>query len=233
MIAQGVVGAGARVYISSRKAAHEAADEMARTGFCRPLDADLSTAEGCVALARAFLEHETRLDVLINNAGRSWGAPLETFPDNVWGPVMTVNVQAPFTLVRELLNALKKGAAAADPARVINIGSVIGNVVEPLSAFAYAASKAGIHHLSRVLAVELAPHNICVNTVVPGYFPTHMTAHIRADEEQMDAVINRIPLRRMGSPEDIIGACLLLSSRAGAYITGSEIVVDGGLSGAR
>jgi NAD(P)-dependent dehydrogenase (short-subunit alcohol dehydrogenase family) len=235
MIAEGFVAAGAKVYVTSRKAdaAERAAAEMRANGSCTGLGADLSNPENCTALARAYAALEPKLDVLVNNAGRTWGAPLESFPDKAWGQVMTVNVQTPFTLVRDLLDLLKRAASPADPARVINIGSVAGLTAEPLSAFSYSTSKAAVHHLSRILAAELAPHAITVNTLAPGYFPTQMTAHLRSEADRLAALTGRVPLRRLGTPEDAIGACIMLASRAGAYITGAEIVVDGGIAGCR
>jgi NAD(P)-dependent dehydrogenase (short-subunit alcohol dehydrogenase family) len=232
MIAEAFVAAGAKVTITSRKAdiADAAAAAMRERGACSAIAADLATAEGCTALARQIT---SKLDVLVNNAGRTWGAPLETFPDKAWASVMAVNVQSPFTLVRDLLPLLKQAATPENPARVINVGSVAGIAVEPLSAFSYAASKAAIQHLSRVLAAELAPHRITVNTVVPGYFPTQMTSHIRAAGDRLDELVGRIPLGRLGTAEDVAGACILLASRAGAYITGSAIVIDGGMAGCR
>jgi NAD(P)-dependent dehydrogenase (short-subunit alcohol dehydrogenase family) len=166
-------------------------------------------------------------------AGSTWGAPLESFPDRAWPDVMAVNVQGPFTLIRELLPLLKAAATPDDPARIINVGSLAGNVVEPLQAYSYAASKAGLHHLSRVLAADLAPHHIAVNNVVPGFFPTPMTAHIRADDGAHQKLIARVPLGRLGRPEDIAGACVYLASRAASYITGIDLPVDGGLGGCR
>lgn len=245
MIAEGFVAGGAKVYITSRKAdvAAAAAEAMSAEtrgaeargapGACIAIARDLSSPEDATALARDIAEREARLDVLINNAGRTWGAPLATFPDKAWASVMAVNVQAPFTLVRDLLPLLRAAAAGAGPARVINIGSLAGRIVERLSAFSYAASKAAVHHLTRELAAELAGDRITVNTVVPGYFPTQMTSHIRAEEERLAGLVERIPLGRLGSAEDVVGACVMLSSRAGAYITGSEIVIDGGLAGCR
>jgi NAD(P)-dependent dehydrogenase (short-subunit alcohol dehydrogenase family) len=146
---------------------------------------------------------------------------------------MAVNVQTPFTLVRDLLPLLKAAAREDDPARVINIGSLAGRAVEKLSAYSYAASKAAIHHLTRVLAADLAPFNITVNTIAPGYFPTQMTSHIQSDEHSLETLRSRIPLRRLGCGSDIAGTCLFLSSKAAAYITGAEIPVDGGMSGCR
>jgi NAD(P)-dependent dehydrogenase (short-subunit alcohol dehydrogenase family) len=202
-------------------------------GRCEGYPADLSTPEAAVSLVAQIRARHGKLDVLINNAGRTWGGPLETFPDKAWPSVMAVNVQGPFTLVRELLPLLKAAGQPLDPARVINIGSVAGSAVEPLSAYSYAASKAAIHHLSRNLAAELAQHHIAVNVIVPGYFPTRMTAHIRAEADQEDALKQRVPLGRMGTPEDIVGLCIFLSSRAGAYVTGAEMVIDGGMLGCR
>lgn len=232
MIAEALVTAGAMVYITTRKAAlsESAQAEMSQRGHCVGLVADLTTPEAATVLANEIKTRETRLDILINNAGKSWGAPLESFPDKAWAGVMAVNVQGPFTLVRELLPLLKAAGTAEDPARVINIGSLAGARVEKISAYSYAASKAAIHHLSRVLAVELAPQHVTVNTIVPGYFPTQMTAHIRHDEEEGPKLIARVPMQRLGEPDDIGGACLFLSSRAGRYVTGTELVLDGGLT---
>jgi NAD(P)-dependent dehydrogenase (short-subunit alcohol dehydrogenase family) len=232
MIAEGLVRAGAKVYISSRKAdvVESAAHEMSMFGSCIGIVADLSTPEAAVALANEIKARESRLSILINNAGRTWGAPLESFPDKAWPSVMAVNVQGPFTLVRELLPLLKAAASEDDPARVINIGSLAGMQAERLSAYSYAASKAAIHHLSRVLAAELAEVRITVNAVVPGYFPTQMTAHIRAEEAENNKLIARVPLGRMGGADDIVGICIFLSSRAGRYITGAQIALDGGMA---
>lgn len=235
MIAEGLLTAGASVYITSRKQdiCEQAAREMQSLGRCVGIPADLTTPEATVALANDLKQRESQLHILINNAGKTWGAPLESFPDKAWAGVMAVNVQTPFTLVRELLPLLKAAGSTTDPARVINIGSLAGVIVEPLSAFSYASSKAAIHHLSRVLAAELAPSHITVNALVPGYFPTQMTSHIRGDEHRLDELQGRIPLGRLGTAEDVAGTCVFLTSRAGAYITGSQIVVDGGLAGCR
>ncbi|KJS07453.1 MAG: 3-oxoacyl-ACP reductase [Gammaproteobacteria bacterium BRH_c0] len=235
MIAEGLLQAGAKVYITSRKPAdcEAAAAEMSRIGTCIGIAADLDPPEAVVELANKIKALEDKLDILINNAGRTWGAPLESFPDKAWAPVMAVNVQGPFTLIRELLPLLKNSGAdnSDNPARVINIGSLAGKAVEPLPAYSYVASKAAIHHLSRVLAAELAPDNITVNAVVPGYFPTKMTAHIRKEEDTSQEFLARVPLARYGTAEDIVGLCIFLSSRAGAYITGGEHIIDGGMFG--
>ena len=172
------------------------------------------------------------LDILVNNAGKTWGAPIDTFPDKAWAGVMAVNVQTPFKLVQLLLPELSASGAGGDPARVINIGSVAGVRIEPLQAYSYAASKAAIHMLTRQMAADLAERNIAVNAILPGFFPTSMTAHLRDDEgTPQGAIGGRIPLRRLGRPDDIAGIAVFLSSRAGAYVTGAEIPVDGGVVG--
>jgi NAD(P)-dependent dehydrogenase (short-subunit alcohol dehydrogenase family) len=234
MIAEGFIDAGASVIITSRKldVAAEAAEQMGRRGLCQAYQADLGSSEGCEALTRALLSEHDCIDVLINNAGRTWGEPLEQFSDRGWSSVMPINLQAPFTIIRDLLPVLKAAASDEDPARVINIGSIVGVVVEPLTAYSYAASKAAIHHLSRVLAAELAKFRITVNSIVPGYFPTNMTEYMRDDGEYQELTA-RVPLRRLGQASDIVGACVMLSSKAGAYMTGSEITIDGGMSGCR
>jgi NAD(P)-dependent dehydrogenase (short-subunit alcohol dehydrogenase family) len=235
MIAEGFVRAGARTFITSRKPeiVAAAAAELSAVGLCEGVAADLSTTEATEALARWVMERTEVLHVLVNNAGRTWGEKLETFPAKAWAGVMAVNVQMPFQLMRDLLPLLERGASAEDPARVINIGSVAGKVVEPLNAYSYAASKAGLHHLSRTVAADIAARHVTVNVVLPGYFPSQMTASIRADSDKLDSTLHTVPMRRLGAPSDIQGVCLFLASRASAFITGAEIAVDGGLSGCR
>jgi NAD(P)-dependent dehydrogenase (short-subunit alcohol dehydrogenase family) len=234
MIAEGLLRAGATVVFTSRKAdiCEAAAAEMESLGTCIPLAADLSLPEAAVDLANRFRATAgDKLHILVNNAGKTWGAPVDSFPDKGWPGVITVNVQAPFTLVRELLPELAAAGTSDDPARVINIGSVAGKATQGLSAYSYSASKAAIHMLSRDLAGDLAARNINVNAVLPGYFPTSMTAHMR-DEEAVDpALLSKIPMRRMGRSDEIAGLIVFLSSRAGGYITGAEIPVDGGIVG--
>jgi NAD(P)-dependent dehydrogenase (short-subunit alcohol dehydrogenase family) len=235
LMARGMVEAGASVYITSRRAEQcgQAARELSVYGKCFGIQADVGNPEGVLALSTEIKAREKRLDILINNAGKTWGAPLESFPDHAWSRVMSVNVQGPFTLIRELLPVLQAAATAEDPARIINVGSIAGTVVEPLQAYSYAASKAAIHHLSRVLAADLSSHHINVNVLVPGYFPTQMMAHVHADEVEHEKLSARIPLGRLGNGADIAGCCIFLASRAGSYLTGSEIYVDGGMSGCR
>ena len=234
MIAEGLLAAGAAVTITSRKAdaAEAAAASMQSLGPCTAFPADLSSPDGAVALANLYRQTHERLDILVNNAGKTWGAPIETFPDKAWAGVMAVNVQTPFRLIQEFLPELSASASASDPARIINIGSIAGKVVEPLNAYSYAASKAAVHHLSRILAMELASRHITVNAILPGFFPTDMTAHLRDEDDQpTGALKGRIPLQRFGLPEDIGGCVVFLAGRAGAYITGVELAVDGGISG--
>jgi NAD(P)-dependent dehydrogenase (short-subunit alcohol dehydrogenase family) len=234
MIAEGLLRAGATVVFTSRKAdiCEAAAAEMAPLGNCIPLPADLSTPEAAVDLASRFRAAAgDKLHIIVNNAGKTWGGPVDTYPDKAWAGVMAVNVQTPFTLVRELLPELTNAGTSDDPARIINIGSVAGKSAQGLSAYSYSASKAAVHMLTRDLAGDLADRNITVNAVLPGYFPTNMTAHMR-DEEAVDpALLSKIPMRRMGRPEEIAGIIIFLSSRAGGYVTGAEIPVDGGIIG--
>jgi NAD(P)-dependent dehydrogenase (short-subunit alcohol dehydrogenase family) len=236
MIAEGLLRAGAAVAITSRKPeiCEAAVTEMSALGSCIGFPADLSTPGAAVDLVGRYRERFFGLDILVNNAGKTWGAPIESFPDKAWAGVMAVNVQTPFKLVQLLLPELIASGAGGDPARVINIGSVAGKRIEPLQAYSYAASKAAIHQLSRQLAADLADRNITVNAILPGFFPTSMTAHLRDEEGAPKGVIEgHIPLRRLGRPDDIAGLVVFLSSRAGAYVTGAEIPVDGGITGCR
>ena len=233
MIAEGLLRAGASVAITSRNAetCQAAADEMASIGRCTALPADLSTPEAAVDLAARYRESLGDCNILVNNAGKTWGGSIDTFPDKAWPGVMAVNVQTPFTMVRELLPELARSATASDPSRIINIGSVAGVKPEKLRAYSYTASKAAIHMLTRELAADLAERNITVNAVIPGYFPTKMTAHMRSEEAVDPALLSHIPLGRLGTPDDIAGIIVFLCSRSAGYITGAQIPVDGGLVG--
>lgn len=233
MIAAGLLQAGAKVYITSRREedARAAAAELQTLGACVALPGDAGTPDGIAELAAIFRQKgETALHILINNAGRTWGAPFESFPDKAWAGVMAVNVQAPFRMIQELLPELDAAGTAGDPARVINIGSIAGSGVTDLQAYSYGASKAAIHYLGSQLASELVTRNITVNTVAPGYFPTDMTAHL---QDEAAGLSKKIPMRRMGSAADIAGAIIYLSSAAGAYLTGIVLPVDGGIAGTR
>ena len=230
MIARGLVEGGARVYVSSRKAeaCRQVAEELSRAGACLALPADLSTEEGCRRLAAEVGEREDRVQVLVNNAGATWGAPLEDHPAAAWDKVLGLNLKAPFFLIRAMLPLLEAGAAPDDPARVINVGSIDGLRVPPMPTYAYSASKAGLHHLTRVLARELGPRGITVNAIAPGPFESRMMAEtLRRFGDQIAAAA---PLGRIGRPEDMAGAALYLASRAGAYVTGAVLPVDGGLT---
>jgi NAD(P)-dependent dehydrogenase (short-subunit alcohol dehydrogenase family) len=229
MIARGLLEAGARVYISSRKAdACAAAElELQQYGTVAAIPADLSSEQECVRLAGEIGEREQTLNVLVNNAGATWGAPIEEFPAAAWDKVVDLNLKAPFFLTRAFLPLLEAGGTHDDPARVINIGSIDGLRVPPLPTYAYSASKAGLHHLTRVLARELGPRRITVNAVAPGPFESKMMAATL--KTFADAIIAAAPLRRIGRPDDMAGVAVYLASRAGAYVTGAVIPVDGGL----
>jgi NAD(P)-dependent dehydrogenase (short-subunit alcohol dehydrogenase family) len=230
MIAEGFVRAGAKTYVSSRKAevCEAEATRLAAHGTCIPLPADLGSLAGCEALAAAFREREPKLHVLVNNAGANWGAPMAEYPDAAWDKVLELNVKSVFNLTRALLSQLEAAASHEDPARVIDIGSIDGLRAPEMDTFAYSASKAAVHHLSRVLAQKLAPKKITVNAVAPGPFESKMMAvTLEAFHEH---IIQSCPLRRIGAPEDMAGIALYLASKAGSYVTGAVIPVDGGMS---
>ena len=230
MIARGYVENGAKVYISSRK--KEVCDQLAQTlsehGSCTSLPADLSTEAGCNGLASAFAEREEKLDILVNNAGANWGAPMAEYPDGAWDKVLALNVKAIFHLTRAVLPQLEKAAQPGDPARVINVGSIDGLRVPAMDTFAYSSSKAAVHHLSKVLAMKLAPQGITVNAIAPGPFESKMMAATL--DQFRDAILASCPLGRIGEPEDMAGVAIYLASRAGSYVTGTVIPVDGGIS---
>jgi NAD(P)-dependent dehydrogenase (short-subunit alcohol dehydrogenase family) len=233
MIARAYVEAGARVYISSRKAevCEQVAEELSRAGECVALPADLSSEEECRRLAAAVADRERQLHVLVNNAGATWGAPLREFPASAWDKLLDLNLKAPFFLTRALLPLLEAAATPDDPARVINVGSIDGLTVPTFPTYAYAASKAGLHHLTRVLARELGPRGITVNAVAPGPFESKMMAQTLRDFGEQIAAAS--PLGRIGRPDDMAGVALYLAGRAGAYVTGAVIPVDGGIATTR
>ncbi len=231
MIARGFVENGARVYISARKA--EACDATARElgelGECVSLPADLSSEEACKELAAEVARREEKLDVLVNNAGTNWAAPLDEYPDDAWDKVMSVNVKAVFNLTRHCHALLAAAATPSDPARVINIGSIDGLRVPEVETYAYSTSKAAVHQVTRLLARRLAPENITVNAVAPGPFESKMMAETL--DRFGEAIVASCPLSRIGTPEDMAGVAIYLASRAGAYVTGTVIPVDGGIYG--
>jgi NAD(P)-dependent dehydrogenase (short-subunit alcohol dehydrogenase family) len=229
MIARGFVDAGAKVYISSRKAdvCEQVAAELSEVGECVALPADLSTEAECRRLADAVAEREDRLDVLVNNAGATWGAPLEQFDEAAWERVLALNVKGVFHLTKFLTPLLEKAGSADEPARVINIGSIDGIHVPALETYSYSASKAAVHQLTRHLARRLAPA-VTVNAIAPGPFESKMmAATLDAFGDQIAA---SAPLKRIGRPDDMAGVAIFLASRAGAYLTGAVIPVDGGIA---
>ncbi|HSQ00865.1 MAG TPA: SDR family oxidoreductase [Candidatus Dormibacteraeota bacterium] len=230
MIARGYVENGATVYISSRKreVCDEAAAELSKLGTCHSLPADLSSEAECNRVAAELATREPRLHILVNNAGANWGAPMAEYPDDAWNKVLALNVKSIFHLTRACLPQLEAAARAADPARVINIGSIDGLRVPLLHTYAYSSSKAAVHHLTRVLAVELAAKQITVNAVAPGPFESKMMAETLRTFG--DAIRASVPLGRIGEPEDMAGIAIFLASRAGAYLTGTVIPVDGGIT---
>jgi NAD(P)-dependent dehydrogenase (short-subunit alcohol dehydrogenase family) len=239
MIAQGFVEAGAKVVISSRKASvcDQVAAELSEVGTCTSLPADLSDPAEVVRLAELVVEHTGgSLSVLVNNAGATWGAPIDTFPVAGWDKVMDVNVKAVFALTQALLPALRAAARPGDPARVINIGSVDG-IRTPGAmpwdeeTYSYTASKAAVHHLTRTMAKRLGPDGITVNAIAPGPFESKMMAYTLSIHA--DAIAAASPLGRIGEPEDMAGTAIFLASRAGSYLTGAVIPVDGGIATTR
>lgn len=230
MMARGLLQAGARVVISSRKAdaCEQARADLAEFGDVAALPADLSSHDECRRLAGLVTADGEPLHILVNNAGATWGEPLETFPDSAWDKVVDLNLKSPFWLVRELLPALRAAGSADDPARVINVGSIDAIHVSPLPVYSYASAKAGLHQLTRVLARELGPQHITVNAVAPGPFPSKMMAATL--DAFGDAIAASAPLRRIGRDDDMAGIAVFLASRAGAYLTGAVIPVDGGIA---
>ena len=230
MIARGYVEAGARVYVSSRKASacEGVAAELSKVGTSIAVPADLSSEAEVVRLAGEIAEREPALHILVNNAGANWGAPLAEYPDAAWDKLLALNVKAVFHLTRALLPQLEAAARPGDPARVVNIGSIDGLHVPALETYAYSTSKAAVHHLTRVLARQLAPRGITVNAVAPGPFESKMMAETL--ERFRDAIIGSCPMGRIGEPEDMAGVAIYLASRAGAYVTGAVIPVDGGIA---
>lgn len=232
MIAAGFLQAGAKVYISSRKAdACEAtAAELSALGSCIALPMDVSTVANAQALAAAYNAREAHLDILVNNAGAAWGADFDTFPESGWDKVVDLNLKGPFFLTQALHGALKAGAARGHCAKVIHIASIDGVSVNPQETYSYAASKAGLIHLTRRMALKLAPEGIVVSAIAPGAFASDMNRDAR---DHADAVAQRIPARRIGTDDDMAGAAIYLASRAGDYVVGSTLIVDGGVTHAR
>ena len=237
MIAAGFLANGAKVYISSRKkdvcdaTAARLSEEFG--GECISLPANLADVEGCQALAEQVAARESKLDILVNNAGVSWGAPIDEFPEMGWDKVFDTNVKGVFFLTQKLLPLLRASGSADDPARVINVGSIDGIKNPVFETFSYGPSKAALHHLTRGLALHLTKENIIVNAIAPGPFPTWMlsTGVGGGGNTNIDwngTVGRGNPRGRVGTPEDIAGLAIFLSSRAGAYVVGETIACDGG-----
>jgi NAD(P)-dependent dehydrogenase (short-subunit alcohol dehydrogenase family) len=229
MIARGYVEAGAKVYISSRKreVCDEVAAELSEIGECISIPMDLSTVEACEQMGRELALREDKLDILVNNAGASWGATIEEYPESGFDKVFDLNVKSIFYLTKECLPLLEKAASADDPARVINVGSVDGIKAPQVDNYAYSASKAAVHHMTRVLAVRIGERMITVNAIAPGPFESKMTVWML--EQYQSQIEENCPLKRIGRPGDMAGIAIYLASRAGSYVNGTVIPVDGGL----
>jgi len=227
MIVQGLVESGAKVYITSRslEACEEVASKMNALGHgeCIAMPADLSKNDNIESLVKELSTKESQLDILINNAGASWGAPLGEFPEQGWDKVMNINVKAPFFLTQSVLPLLRNGASQSDPSRIIMISSIAAVSPDSISAYSYGPSKAAIAQLGKVLSKELVSEHILVNTIAPGIFPSKMTSYL-----DMDQAANMTPVGRVGQPEDIAGLVIYLCSKAGGFMVGNYIPLDGG-----
>jgi len=231
MIATGFLRQGARVYITARKAAAclETAKELSAIGPCVALPYDVSTVEGAHALADAYRQHEDKLDILVNNAGAAWGEDFDTYPEKGWDKVVDLNMKTPFFLTQALIGELRK-AGQTQLAKVINIASIDGVSVNPMETYAYAASKAGVIHLTKRMSLRLIADRIAVSAIAPGAFASDMNKDAR---DNADFVASRIPAGRIGVDDDMAGAAIYLASRAGDYVVGATLVVDGGVTLAR
>lgn len=234
MMTEGFAAAGARVMICSRKlhqveGTAEAINAKGYPGKVEAFQGDVGSEAGVDAIVEEVKKRTDRLHILVNNAGISWGAPLGQFPHDAWARVMNVNVAGLFHLTQQLLPILSETATDEDPARVLNLGSVMGKHPLGDGAYSYSASKAAVHHLTAILAKELAHKRITVNALAPGPFQSKMTAFATAKEEQAQAVGRDVPLGRIGRPSDIQGASIFLCSKAGAYVTGAILPLDGGI----
>jgi len=230
MIAEGFLAQGARVYIAARKAeaAEKAAIEMSKGGgICVAIPVDASTVEGAKDLAKRFMAREKKLDILVNNAGAAWLEKFDGFTEKGWDKVVDLNLKTPFFLTQALAGALRAAATKDRPAKVINVASIDGIFVNPMETYSYAASKAGLIHLTRRMALRLIDDHIVVSAIAPGAFKSDMNVDAR---DHADEVAKRIPARRIGRDEDMAGAAIYLASRAGDYVVGATLVVDGGVN---
>lgn len=227
MIAEGFVKNGVKTYITARneERIQETVKAFSQYGECIGIASNLSTTEGVQAFANEMKEREPKLDILVNNAGATWGADIDDFPESGWDKVMDLNVKSIFFLTQQLLPELRAAGTAEDPARVINIGSINGVTHSHMNNYSYSASKAAVHQMTRHLGADLAPQNINVNGIAPGFFPSKMTAHLLEHEQEMALTI---PCRRVGTKEDAAGTAIFLCSRASAWMTGHMVALDGG-----
>jgi NAD(P)-dependent dehydrogenase (short-subunit alcohol dehydrogenase family) len=231
MIAGGFLSQGAaRVYITARKAGpcEATAKELTAEydGECIALPIDISAMTGIDTLAAEIKKREPKLDILINNAGAAWGAEFDEFPESGWDKVMNLNVKTPFFLTKALAAPLRAAATTERPAKVINIASIDGIFVNPMETYSYAASKAGLIHLTRRMAAKLVHDHVVVSAIAPGPFKSDLN---RAARDNPDEVGKRVPVGRIGTDEDMAGAAIYLASRAGDYVVGATIAVDGGI----
>ena len=227
MIAKGFIDQGAKVYISSRKPGACDATAAELGPMCISMPQDVSTVEGCKALAARFAEHESKLDILVNNAGAAWGAPFDEFPESGWDKVLNLNLKSPFFLTQALHAPLKAAASPDKPAKVIMVASIDGIRPNPQETYSYQASKSGLIHLTRRMAARLIQDNICVSGIAPGAFASEMNRDAR---DHGDEIAKLIPQKRIGTDEDMQGVAIYLASRAGDYVVGVTIAVDGGVA---
>ena len=230
MIAEGYVQNGVKTYITARKsgACIATAEQLAEQGECIAIPADLSTKDGRETFIKQVEERESKIDILVNNAGAAWGAPFEDYPDDGYDKVMNINVKAIFALTRDLLPLLLRTASTENPSRVINIGSIDGLRVSSTDNFAYGASKAAVHFLTKNLAVRMGPKGLNVNAIAPGPFESQMMDYMLKNYREKIEAEN--PLGRIGNPTDMAGLALFLASEASKYMTGQIIAIDGGRS---
>ena len=231
MIARGFVENGVKTYISARKEGplQAKAEELSKLGTCIAIQADLSSVEGIESLIAQVSAQEDHIDILVNNAGANWVVPIEEFPEAGWDKVMDINIKSIFFMTQKALPLLRANATHEDPARVINTASIHGFDNPGMPAYAYSASKSGVIHLTKHLATDLAPGHINVNAIAPGFFPSNMTKAATSNDAIYNHTVAQIPRKRAGEPEDIAGTAIFLASRAGAWVDGHTIVLDGGM----
>ena len=231
MMARGLLENGAKVYITARKAERlmAMADELSEFGECIAIPSDMSSVEGIASFVAEISKHESKVDILINNAGAAWSAPIEDFPEKGWDKVMDINIKSVFFAIQKFLPLLKAAGNTDKPARVINIASINGLRNSGMTTYSYTASKSGVILLTEHLATDLASQGINVNAIAPGFFPSNMTKYVVENDDRTEEALSKIPRGRMGKPEDIAGTAIFLCSPASSWITGETIVLDGGM----